>query len=103
MRVFAGTFRLLGFSCEHARLTGLYARRLQCRNGHVVASVRDNWSSFNTLPCPSDTDAHRQRSWNEPNMTRDVRAIWKGTSSKMDKEMLLASKAPHSSDWLYAL
>ena len=33
-RVFAGTFRLLGFSREHARLTGPYARRLARRSGH---------------------------------------------------------------------
>ena len=33
-RVFAGTFRLLGFSREHARLTGSYATRLLRRSGH---------------------------------------------------------------------
>ena len=36
-------------------------------------------------------------------MTRDVKAIWKGASSEIDKARLLASKAPHSSNWLYAL
>ena len=36
-------------------------------------------------------------------MTRDVKAIWEGASSEMDKAKLLASKALHSSDWLYAL
>ena len=69
----------------------------------VVASARDTWSSLNALPCPSDTDARRQRSWDEPDVTRDVKAIWEGASSEMDKARLLASKAPHSSDWLFAL
>ena len=32
-----------------------------------------------------------------------MKAIWEGTGSEMDKARLLASKAPHSSDWLYAL
>ena len=69
----------------------------------VVTSARDTWSSFTALPCPSDTDARRQRSWDEPNVTREVKAIWEGASSEMDKARLLTSKAPHSSDWLYAL
>ena len=69
----------------------------------VVALARDTWSSFNALPCPSDTDARRQRSWDEPNVTRDVKAIWEEASSGMDKARLLASKSPHSSDWLCAL
>ena len=87
-RVFAGTFRLLGFSREHARLTGPYARRLQRRSGHRGSVARDTWSSLNALPCPSDTDARRQRSWDEPNVTRDVKAIWEGASSEMDKARL---------------
>ena len=69
----------------------------------VVALARDIWSVLNALPCPNDTDACRQRSWDGPNVTCDVKAIWDGASSKMDKATLLASKAPHSSDWLYAL
>ena len=69
----------------------------------MVALARDSWSSLNALPCPSDTDARRQRSWDASNVTRDVKAIWEGASSEMDKARLLASKAPHSSDWLYAL
>ena len=69
----------------------------------VVASARGTWSSLNALPCLSDTDARRQRSWDEPNVTRDVKAIREGASSEMDKARLLASKASHSSDWLYAL
>ena len=36
-------------------------------------------------------------------MTRDVKAIREGASSEMDKARLLASKASHISDWLYAL
>ena len=59
----------------------------------VVASARDTWSSLNALPCPSDTDARRQRSWDETNVTRDVQAIWEGASSEMDKARRLASKA----------
>ena len=51
----------------------------------VVASARDTWSSLNAPPCPSDTDARRQRSWDEPNVTRDVKAIWEGASSEMNK------------------
>ena len=69
----------------------------------VVASARDTWSSFNALPCPSDTDARRQRLWNEPNVTRDVKAICEGARSEMDKARLLAAKAPHINDWLYTL
>ena len=69
----------------------------------VVASARDTWSSFKALLCPNDTEARLQRSWDEPNMTRDGKAIWEGASSEMDKASLLASKALHSCDWLYAL
>ena len=68
----------------------------------VVASAPYTWSSLNALPCPSDTDVRRQRSWNEPNVTRDVKAVLEGASSEMDKARLLASKASHCSDWLYA-
>ena len=67
----------------------------------VVASAPNTWSSLNTLPCPSDTDARRQRSLDEPNVTRDVKAIWEGASSEVDKARLLASKAPHSSGVRY--
>ena len=69
----------------------------------VVASARDTWSTFNAFPCPIDTDARRQRSWDEPIVTLHVKAIWEGANSEIDKARMLASKAPHSSDWLYAL
>ena len=69
----------------------------------MVASARGIWSIFNALPCPNDTDARRQRSRDEPNVTRDVKANYEGASFEMDKARLLASKASHSSDWLYAL
>ena len=55
----AGTFRLLGFSSEHAKSSGPYGRRLQRRSGHLVAgnagvdtwitSAQDTWSLFNTF------------------------------------------------------
>ena len=60
-RVFAGTFRLLGFSREHARLTGQYARRLQRRSGHrgSVDSGHLELIQRSPLPkrhsCPSST------------------------------------------------
>ena len=69
----------------------------------VIASARDTWRSVNALPCSSDTDARCQRSWDESNVTRDVKAIWEEASSEMDNARLLASKALHSSDWMYAL
>ena len=65
----------------------------------VVASARYT-SSFNALPCPNATNARRQRSCDEPNVACDVKAFWEEASSEMDKARLLASKAPHSSDWL---
>ena len=61
------------------------------------------WSSFNALPCPNDTDARRQRSWNKLNVTRDVKAICEVACAEMNKARMLASKASHCSDWLYTL
>ena len=54
----------------------------------VIASAQDTWSSFNALTCPSETDARRQRSWDKLNVTRDVKAIWDGASSEMNKARL---------------
>ena len=41
----------------------------------MVASARDTWRLFNALPCSNDTDARRQRSWDEPNVTCEVKAV----------------------------
>ena len=64
----------------------------------TVASALDTWSTFNALPCPHETDAHLQRSWDEPYVARDVKAPWKGSTCEMDRAWLLASKVPHSSN-----
>ena len=97
---------LSAFLASAANTRDLQDRMLVACNVGVdtlVASTRGIWSSFNALHCPKDTDARRQRSSDEPNVTRDVNAICEGASSEMDKARLLASKAPHSSNWLYAL
>ena len=79
---------LSAFLASAANTRDLQDRMLAACNvgvNTVVASARETWSSFNAaLPCQSDTDTRRQRSWDEPNATRDVKAIWKGASSKMD-------------------
>ena len=97
---------LSAFMASAANTRDLQDRMLVACNvgvNTVVASARDAWSSFNAIPCQNDTDARRQRSWDEPNVTRDVKAIWERASSDMNKARLLASKAPQISDWLYAL
>ena len=97
---------LSAFLTSAANTRDLQDRMLVACNVRVetmVASTRNTWSSFNALPCPNDTDARRQRSWDEPNVTHDMKAIWEEVSSEMDKARLLASKAPYSSDWLYAI
>ena len=38
-----------------------------------------------------------------PGITRDWITIWKDSMSDLDKVRLLAIKAAHSSDWLFAL
>ena len=83
---------LFAFLASAANTRDLQDRMLvACNVGvdTVVASAWDTWSSFNGLPCPNDTDARRQRSWDALNVTRDVKAICEGASSEMDKARLL--------------
>ena len=90
--VFDGTFRLLGFSREHDRPTRPNARCLQCRSGrhrYVGSGLLD---ILNALTSPNETDCRRQRPRDEPNMTRDGKALWEGATSEMDKARLLTSK-----------
>ena len=67
-----------------------------------VRSARCNRSSINSLPCPSDECAVRQRSWDASGVTRQWITIWKDSLGELDLARFIALKAPHSSDWLFA-
>ena len=70
---------------------------------NTVHEARVRLCSMNNLPCPGDEFSARQRSWDAPGITRDWTTIWNYSMSDLDKARLLAIKAAHSSDWLFAL
>ena len=68
-----------------------------------VRSARCSWSFINGRPCLSDECAVRQRSWDVPDVARDWNTTWNGSLGEPHQARLIALKAPHSSDWLFAL
>ena len=50
-----------------------------------------------------DESAPRQRSWDAPGIARDWATIWNNCVIDIDRARLVALKAIHSSDWLFAL
>ena len=63
---------------------------------NMVASSRDTESSFSAFPFINKMDTHRQWSWDKPNVACDMKALWEGPTSEMDKVKFLASKIPRS-------
>ena len=51
----------------------------------------------------SDESAVRQRFWDAPSIAHEWNTIWNGLLGELDQARLIALKAPHSSDWLFAL
>ena len=77
---------------------------LNCPSGvdNTVHEAWVRWCSINNRSCPVDECSARQRSWDAPGITRNWTTIWNDSVNNLDKARLLAFKAAHSSDWLFA-
>ena len=74
---------LSAFSPSAANTLDIQDRMLVVFNVEVdttVGAARDFWTAL-----PDDTDARRPRSWPEPNVARDVKFLWEGATSEMDR------------------
>ena len=97
---------LSAFLASAASRSGFQDRILSaCMMGidEKVRSARCSWSSSNGLPWPSNECAVHQCSWDAPGVAREWNTIWKGSLGELDQARLIALKAPHNSDWLFAL
>jgi hypothetical protein len=69
----------------------------------AVDAARAAWCDLHTTAPPADDLCVSQRAWDAASKEHDKTAIWEAATSAIDKARILATRAPHSSDWLVAL
>ena len=61
------------------------------------------WLNLHGIALPVNPSDRIQRVWDAPGIAKDKAEILAAATTDMDKARLLATSAPHSSDWLFAL
>ena len=65
--------------------------------------IMSMWTSGNAQPCPQGPAAHKQQNWDRPSITADMTHLLNSQTDNLNRARLLATRAPHSGDWLMAL
>ena len=69
---------------------------------NLVECLTSRWVASHG-PAPSGQQASKQSSWDRPGLLVDSAAVEESCTSPFQRASLLATRAPHSGDWLLAL
>jgi len=73
------------------------------RPDNSLNSVTSLWTASNTQPCPRGLAACKQQNWDRPNINANKDQLLRTQTDAISKARILATRAPHSGDWLLAL
>ena len=68
-----------------------------------VETCLKKWSTMSHSPIPTGVSARSQRTWDTPCIQSVKTVLLDSGKDQRDRARLLASQAPHSADWLFAL
>jgi len=68
-----------------------------------LSTVATIWISSSEKPCPTGSAAAVQKNWDRPCVDADRERLFINCSDDITRARLLATRAPHSGDWLLAL
>ncbi len=68
-----------------------------------VEFIKSVWAATNLQPCLQGLAAHKQHNWDQPIMAADKEYLLTTLTDDLNKARLLATRHPHSGDWLLAL
>ena len=68
-----------------------------------VELARSLWCSLTTTSTPVGPLQTSQRAWDAPMVVRDCQTLLDNATSDINKARLLAVKADHGSEWIFAL
>jgi hypothetical protein len=68
-----------------------------------LAAIVSMWTSSNNQACPQGLAAHRQQNWDRPGIENEKLRLLSVYPDNVNQARILATRAPHSGDWLTAL